>query len=70
MALKDCVDMRIFALINQGFHHREEGRYHPHVTYPEAFAEARNIFKENYSIKHKGRCTWITELSVKELIGL
>ena len=68
MALKDCIDMRIFALIHHGFH--EDGRNHPHVTYPEAFVEARNIFKDNNSMKHEGRCTWITELSVKELIGL
>lgn len=68
-ALKDCVDMRMFALANQGYNNRKVS-WRPHVTDPSAFVRARETFKRCYSAKYEGRDSWITDMSCSELIGL
>ncbi len=69
MALKDCVDMRVFALINQGYDPDKQCTRYAHVTFPEAFVMARKTFKERFSAKYEGRANWITVRSKEELIG-
>lgn len=68
-ALKECVDMRLFTLVNKGFCFDEDGLWRINVTYPEAFVKAREIFKERFSAKYEGKDAWITDMSCKELLG-
>lgn len=69
LALKECVDMRLYALVNKGFCFDEDELWRPHVSYPAAFVKAREIFKERFSAKYEGRDAWITDMSCEELLG-
>ena len=69
MALKDCINMRLFPSNESFFHHEESSRC-PQVTYPAAFDKARKSFKELYSAEYKDKGAWITNSSLEELIGL
>ena len=69
MALKDCINMRLFPSNESFFHHEESSRC-PQVTYPAAFVKARKTFQERYSAEYEGKDAWITDLGLKELLGL
>lgn len=70
-ALRDCLDMREQALIGEKYvHHLPQSCNRPHVTYPHAFVLARKAFKENYYEDFRERGWWITDLDMRQLIGL
>lgn len=69
MALRDCINMRLFPS-NESFFHYEERSRCPQVTDPAAFDKARKTFKKLYSAEYEGKDAWITDRRKEELIGL
>lgn len=67
--LEDCVNMRSFAMTNAGYLLFEDGRYHSHVLFPEAFSKARNALVKLRSGKCQRKDGWISNLTVKQLLG-
>lgn len=68
-ALRDCINMRLLPSDESFFHHEESHRC-PQVSYPAAFVKARKTFLERYSAEYEGKDAWITDLGLKELLGL
>lgn len=62
MTLTDIINMRIFALRNQGFDNCEDKSWLPQVTSLSDYQEARKVFVEKYSAKYNGTA-WIIDLT-------
>lgn len=62
MTLTDIINMRIFALRNQGFDNCEDKSWLPRVTSLSDYQEARKVFMEKYSAKYNGTA-WIIDLT-------
>lgn len=69
-ALKDLIEMRLYASFADEYSHHEEGIYHTHVRFPSAFVEARDTFRKLYSDKYQGKDKWITNMSLEEFKDL
>lgn len=60
--LTDIINMRIFALRNQGFDNCEDKSWLPQVTSLSDYQEAREVFMEKYSAKYNGTA-WLIDLT-------
>ena len=66
--LRELAEMRLYASFSDVYSHHEEGIYHIHVIFPEAFVKARDTFRRLFSDKLNGKDKWITNLDINELL--
>ena len=67
-ALRELLEMRLYASVADEYSHHEDAIYHTHVIFPSAFVEARDTFRKLYSDKYQGKAEWITNMSLNELL--